>query len=182
MGRCRRHLSSSTRIEGREDTMNTNANTSTSATERPWYVQLIDAGACPEAIAWAKQYPTGQSAWEACDRPMWLLWWLRRSVPDTQEHRERLACIAIEMVRAIPGRESISDWNVWAQQYLDGTNRTVGAATWTGAEAAAAKMVTWAGAAMRAAMRAATWAATGATTWAAMRAAMRAATWAATGA
>ena len=37
---------------------------------------LSRLGACPEARAWAKDYPDLQSAWTACQRSNWMLWLL----------------------------------------------------------------------------------------------------------
>ena len=35
---------------------------------------LCRLGACPEAVEWAKPYATLQQAWDACERPDWMLW------------------------------------------------------------------------------------------------------------
>jgi hypothetical protein len=110
-------------------------------TRKHWTRALIAQGACTEAVEWAKAYPTFKAAWHACPRGDWLLWWLGRAVPDTPEHRERITCVAIRIVLAIPGREAIAGWEEWAQGYLEGKDRTRERA----AEAAeAARAAAWA--------------------------------------
>lgn len=34
----------------------------------------MEMKACADAVAWAKQFPTAQEAWEACERPDWMFW------------------------------------------------------------------------------------------------------------
>lgn len=109
--------------------------------ERHWSAVLRDAGACGAAILFAREYPTFQAAWDACPRADWMLWWLGRTLSDTQEHREALTCIAIRIVLAIPKRMPIAGWDEWAAAYLAGTNRTdkaAAGAAWAAARAAAA--------------------------------------------
>ena len=65
----------------------------------PWWRKLRDFDACPEAVEWAKQYPTFREAWNACPRGDWMLWLLSnldRSVPWSEARkpivRVALAC------------------------------------------------------------------------------------------
>lgn len=42
-----------------------------------WTNRLVALGACPESIAWGEQYATAQEAWDVCEQPHWMLWWLK---------------------------------------------------------------------------------------------------------
>ena len=58
---------------------------------------LVSLGACEEAVCFARQYNTAQAAWDACDRPDWLFWWIGQrdsSAPRSPERRPlaRAAC------------------------------------------------------------------------------------------
>ena len=39
-----------------------------------WSEKLVDLGACPEAVKWARGVATPECAWETCPRGDWLLW------------------------------------------------------------------------------------------------------------
>ena len=39
-----------------------------------WTVELERLGACPEAVAWCRDYATPQAAWDACQRGDWMAW------------------------------------------------------------------------------------------------------------
>ena len=44
-------------------------------TARHWTEEwLVALDACPEAVAWARGYPTLRAAWAACERADWMLW------------------------------------------------------------------------------------------------------------
>jgi len=38
--------------------------------------ELTRIGACQEAIEWAADFETLQQAWDACQNPDWMLWYL----------------------------------------------------------------------------------------------------------
>ena len=42
-----------------------------------WTDELVRLGACGGAVEWAKQFPDLQSAWDACERGAWMLWYAR---------------------------------------------------------------------------------------------------------
>ena len=64
-----------------------------------WTDELVVMHACPEAIAWARDYPSLQSAWGACERGDWMLWYLGRCDVD----RRRLVLAACACARtALP--------------------------------------------------------------------------------
>jgi hypothetical protein len=44
---------------------------------RPHMVLLRGLPACRPGLRFARQYDSLQAAWEACDRPDWMLWLLR---------------------------------------------------------------------------------------------------------
>ena len=63
------------------------------------FIRLLKhAGACREAVEWAKPYATLQEAWDACERPDWMLWLCE----DTKRHEpecQRIACEFAEIAR-----------------------------------------------------------------------------------
>jgi hypothetical protein len=65
--------------------------------------KLRELHACSEAIVWAKNYPTLQAAWKACDRGDWMLWLAGGTVqPGSPEHK-RVVFAACQCARlALP--------------------------------------------------------------------------------
>jgi len=61
---------------------------------RHWTERLIAAGACQNAVKWARGYRTFRAAWLACQRADWLLWWAGQAARTTVERRRvmRAAC------------------------------------------------------------------------------------------
>lgn len=51
---------------------------------KPWHRQLKALDPCWLATEWARQFPTFEDAWWACERPDWLRWLLDR-VLDSEE-------------------------------------------------------------------------------------------------
>jgi len=43
-------------------------------TKGHWTQALLDLGACPDAVVWARRYPNLSSAWKACENGDWMLW------------------------------------------------------------------------------------------------------------
>ncbi len=39
-----------------------------------WSEWLRELDACPEAVSWARGYATERAAYDACERPDWMLW------------------------------------------------------------------------------------------------------------
>lgn len=56
---------------------------------RTFQEHLALVNACPEARAWAG-YRTAQEAWDQCERPEWLLWWVMRDRPELRPQGVRL--------------------------------------------------------------------------------------------
>ena len=66
---------------------------------------LLRRRACPEAVTWARQYPTIEAAWAACDRGDWMLWWIERvgRGESGSDERRRLVAVACRCARlALP--------------------------------------------------------------------------------
>ena len=124
--------------------------------KRNWTKKLINLGACIEAVKWASQYPTAQSAWDACERPDWLLWLLQRTQPPTKDIHHayvRIACAEARLAlpytidpRVRKCIETVEGWER-GERTLAEVN-AAGAASWDAARAAWAA----AGAAARAAV------------------------------
>ena len=65
-----------------------------------WTDRLVKMGACSDAVAWGRKYPTAQKAWTACKRYDWMMWLLDRANVTGERtggpgHRKmvRLACL-----------------------------------------------------------------------------------------
>lgn len=41
---------------------------------RHWTQDLVDLGACSDAVRWAKDYSSLGKAWKACPNPDWMVW------------------------------------------------------------------------------------------------------------
>lgn len=52
---------------------------------------LADKEPCPDVRDFILQFKTMSEVWEACERPDWMFWLLRRSIPLTQGQAVRLA-------------------------------------------------------------------------------------------
>ena len=63
-------------------------------------------GACSEALAWLRTQPDAATAWEACERPDWLIWWLKRQPATDRKTLVRIACAcARTALRFVPKDE-----------------------------------------------------------------------------
>ena len=60
--------------------------------------------ACLEARNWAQQYATLAEAWEACERPDWMLWALNKLDADPITLR-RFACWCVRETPLADGRK-----------------------------------------------------------------------------
>jgi len=93
-----------------------------------WTSQLVALGACPDAIRWARKYPTFDAAWSACERGDWLLWYACRvsGGPESESRRRVVlaACDCAELAlptyeRRYPGdnrpRRAIETARRWAR-------------------------------------------------------------------
>lgn len=62
-----------------------------------WSDRLIEMGACPEAIAWARAQPNETTAWQQCARGDWMLWLLGKLSGDPgSDARKRLVLCACD--------------------------------------------------------------------------------------
>ena len=176
-----------------------------------WTDKLVALGACPDAVEWARAYPSLTAAWKVCERADWMLW-LAGKLCRTVPARKRLVLAACACARTalkyVPEGEKRPLMAVrTAEQWARGTGgvtvedvRAAGDAAWAAGTAwaawDAAGAAAWdaagdaardaagdaAWAAARAAARAAAWAAARDAAWAAARDAAGAAAWAAAGA
>ncbi len=50
------------------------------ATMTQWTNVLTARAACCAAVAFARKHESFQSAWDACERGDWMLWWIGRTI------------------------------------------------------------------------------------------------------
>ena len=152
-----------------------------------WTIEDLEAlDPCEEALKYCRKHKTLSKAWDKCQEPQWMLWFLERTQPLTYGQAVMLACDCVERVlpvfeKAFPGdqrpRQAIEAARVCIKNQSGENKKAAGAAAraaWEAAGAAARAAWEAAGAAAGAAEAAgaaarAAWAA-----WAA-----RAAAWAA---
>jgi len=63
---------------------------------KPHVEKLKRLGACQEAVEWAAKFPSGQAAWDACERPDWMAWYISWSITKrgSRAHRKLVGVIA----------------------------------------------------------------------------------------
>jgi hypothetical protein len=162
----------------------------TTAKKESRLVRLLKAkGACADGIEWAKQHRTASAAWEACDKPDWMLWAIDATgLADSKAMQKKLRLFACWCARNTPLADGRVTWDLLtdersrkavevAERFANGEATreeldAAWAAAWDAARAAA-------GAAARAAARAAAGDAALDAAWAAAGAAARDAAWAA---
>jgi hypothetical protein len=74
-----------------------------------WIIELENLYPCPDALEWAKQFPTAEAAWAACERGDWLLWYAARVGLTPERHRQliRACCeIARRVLKYLPEEEN----------------------------------------------------------------------------
>ena len=143
-----------------------------------WTDKLVALGACPDAVEWARAYPSLTAAWKVCERADWMFW-LAGKLCRTVPARKRLVLAACACARTalkyVPEGEKRPLMAVrTAEQWARGTGGVTVEDVRAAGDAAFAAAGAAAGAAARAAARDASWAA-----WDAAGAAARAAAWAA---
>ena len=76
------------------------------------YEMLVKLNACPEAVAWVKKFRSAKSAWKACERGDWMLWYCgQKAGPVGDERRKLLVLAAVACARlALP---------IWKKRYPD---------------------------------------------------------------
>ncbi len=106
--------------------------------------RLTALNPCHESVEWAEGYPTLDAAWQACERPDWLLWWIGATVAQEPDSlgRRWLALLAAEFAGAVPqvgaGAEAVDLVARWGAGDPDVTREMLAAAS------AAASAATWA--------------------------------------
>lgn len=63
-----------------------------------WSTALVTAGACKNAVAWARRQPTATAAWAACERADWMLW-LAAKLSSTEARRREIVRAACACAR-----------------------------------------------------------------------------------
>ena len=63
-----------------------------------WTDKLVALGACPDAVEWARAYPSLTAAWKVCERADWMLW-LAGKLCRTVPARKRLVLAACACAR-----------------------------------------------------------------------------------
>jgi len=65
-----------------------------------FYERLEKLNACADAVEWAREYPSLQAAWDACERADWMMWLLGRlSGPPGSPSRKRVVALACKCAR-----------------------------------------------------------------------------------
>lgn len=91
-----------------------------------WSTKLVKLNACREAVDYAKQHKTLQSAWNACERGDWLLWLLGKlsGSPESQSRRDLVlmacACARLSLKHVRKGEkrplQAIKTAERWAKR------------------------------------------------------------------
>jgi len=63
-----------------------------------WTDKLVALGACPDAVEWARAYPSLTAAWKVCERADWMFW-LAGKLCRTVPARKRLVLAACACAR-----------------------------------------------------------------------------------
>ena len=63
-----------------------------------WTDKLVAMGACPDAVEWARDYPSLAAAWKDCKRADWMLW-LAGMLCHTVPQRKQLTLAACACAR-----------------------------------------------------------------------------------
>jgi hypothetical protein len=67
-----------------------------------WSNKLVNLGACEEAVKFARQFKTFQTAWNNCENPQWMFWWLQhRPSKITPAQHKKFVKIACECARLV---------------------------------------------------------------------------------
>ncbi len=91
---------------------------------KTWIEKLKKQEACDESIAWAKEYPTAQAAWDACERGDWMLWaWDRNCGNSGSESHRMLVLCAVECVKTSLKYVKNKDVKKLIKKSLDTTER-----------------------------------------------------------
>ncbi len=108
-----------------------------------WHDRLDALCACADAREWAAQYESAQSAWDACERPDWMLWLLVR-LPETRVLGVRFATDVAERVVHLAGdarteaAAAIAAARAWCDRPCEDTRSAAAAAAAAALERAAA--------------------------------------------
>ena len=63
-----------------------------------WTDRLVAMNACPDAVEWARAYPSLTAAWKVCERADWMLW-LAGELCQTLPQRKKLTLAALGCAR-----------------------------------------------------------------------------------
>jgi hypothetical protein len=77
---------------------------------------LESLGASKEVIRWARKYKTLASAWDACPQPYWMLWLLRKTLPEKQLSKITKKYEQAEIIaRTLLGKRTEAIWEKYYQ-------------------------------------------------------------------
>jgi hypothetical protein len=133
--------------------------------------RLFLKDACADAREWAREYPSLQAAWDACQKPEWMMWALNKLRFNDDKKLRAFACWCVRETPIPDGRK------VWDLLTDDRSRRAVEVAERfirdeaTAEELAAARDAAWDAA--RDAARDAAWDAARDAAWAAQANALR---------
>ena len=66
-----------------------------------YITKIKKLGACGEALKDALNYGTSQQLWDKCQRGDWMLWLVKRSIPDTEESLRKLTGTKVKCARLV---------------------------------------------------------------------------------
>ena len=70
-----------------------------------WSRQLGRMYACPQARRYARQHPTFEDAWTACERADWLAWYAARSAGDLMPILTLTQAVTRRVLRGLPAAD-----------------------------------------------------------------------------
>ena len=98
-----------------------------------WTQQLVKLGACEPAVVWARDYPSLEAAWAACERGDWMMWIAGRlsGKPGSAKRRKFLLALRNCLGLTAKPHEPIERW------YL---SSSANASVWDAASCASVSM------------------------------------------
>jgi len=87
---------------------------------RHWTEALEMLDACITAVEWAKAHPTLAEAWDACDRPDWMLWLISALQIQADREYRLFACWCVRRVWYLLSARKSKDAVKVAERYCEG--------------------------------------------------------------
>ena len=117
------------------------------------HIEILKANeACDEAVEWASQYPDFATAWDACQRPDWMLWLHDKGIIPISDRD--LLLFACDCVRYTPIGDGRTVWDLLtdersrnavevAERYANGDATDAERTAAQAAATAAARIAAW---------------------------------------